>query len=79
MSTPADPLGEIPPEHPWFQAIVTMVADLKRETYDSLVAPPGGPVTAATRDYDAGRSSMADDVLTRLRRRQAVAEKQRSG
>ena len=74
-----DPLGEIPPEHPWFLAIIEMVQGLKSETYESLVAPPGPAITASSREFDAGRCTMADDVLTRLMKRYKAAEKKRAG
>lgn len=73
-----DPLGQIPPDHPWFQAVVQVVQELKGETYQSLVSPPTVGIPSAARDFDAGRCTMADDILTRLESRQREAERQRA-
>lgn len=72
---PSDPLGEIPPDHPWYRAIVKVVRDLRSESYPGLVSPPGTMTNAATREYDAGRVAMADDVLTRLQNRFTAAQR----
>lgn len=65
----AETLGEIPPDHPWFQAVVAVVEELRVESYGAVLAPPGNTNNDA-RNYDSGRVSMAEDVLGRLRRYQ---------
>lgn len=74
-----DPLGEIPPEHPWFAAVMAMVEELRAESYVGAISPPGPATTNDARNYDAGRVAMADDVLARMRRRYQASQRARSG
>lgn len=74
-----DPLGEIPPDHPWFAAVKQVVKELRNESYIGAIAPPGQATNNDTRNYDAGRVAMADDVLARLRRRFEESQRARAG
>lgn len=58
---PKEAIGEIPIDHPWFQAVLAIVREKKEETYTSLLVPPTH-TSDAGRHYDAGRLSMAEDI-----------------
>jgi hypothetical protein len=76
MKTPPnDPLGQIPQEHPWFQAVIGLVREMRSESEPGLLTAPGPTVTNDTRNYDAGRVAMARDIEVRLRRRQRLSER----
>jgi hypothetical protein len=70
-------LGEIPPDHPWYRAVVALVDELKHESYIGVLAPPGQATSNDSRNYDSGRVAMAEDILTRLRGRYSALQPER--
>ena len=72
-------MGQIPADHDWARAVVTLVESLADESMPGLLAPPGA-VTHDDRTYNAGRVSLAEDLLQRLEQwhRAAVAHRKQT-
>lgn len=72
-------MGQIPADHDWARAVVTIVESLAEESMPCLIAPPN-TVTQDDRTYNAGRVSFAEDLLRRfeLWHRAAVAQREQS-